>query len=151
MHFKPVALSLAVLLAWHAPASANDDFNRMFARYDTNNDGRISREEARASAAADFQQLDRNRDGVLDAREVGQWIVAELAGGEPLSQEAMQTLLRTTMSEWDANGDGRVTAQEYEAATLRALFAADVDRDGAISREELRRFHAGELTPQPAR
>jgi len=37
--------------------------------YDANNDGRVSLEEAMAKAVADFDQIDRDKNGVISAQE----------------------------------------------------------------------------------
>ncbi|WEJ99885.1 MAG: EF-hand domain-containing protein [Candidatus Sphingomonas phytovorans] len=42
----------------------------MIARLDTNKDGKISREEMRASADARFDKLDTNKDGFIDQAEI---------------------------------------------------------------------------------
>ena len=39
-------------------------------RYDSNNDGKITRRELEAGLRQDFRQADTNHDGVLDADEV---------------------------------------------------------------------------------
>jgi len=42
----------------------------LFKQLDTNNDGRISREEAKGQIRQDFNEIDRNRDGFIDRDEL---------------------------------------------------------------------------------
>lgn len=106
---------------------------------DTNNDGAIDRTEAAAfpRLAAKFNELDRNRDGKLDASERPQHKGHGRRGhdgpGDGFGRVAQA----------DTDGDGRIS--RTEAATLPWIgekFAdIDANRDGFLVRSELTKYH----------
>jgi uncharacterized low-complexity protein len=58
------------------PKGSDKDVGRAdFKRYDTNNDGYITREEAKSSSglSSRFKDLDKDGDGKLSAQEFGGW------------------------------------------------------------------------------
>ena len=87
---------------------------------DTDGDGKISRAELTAVHASLFDQLDRNKDGVVDMSE-GDAHFLEIA---------------------DFNHDGRVTREEnntYAAEAAAADLAnCDADKDDSISGDEMK-------------
>ncbi|HEY0504946.1 MAG TPA: hypothetical protein VGD42_15805 [Lysobacter sp.] len=105
-------------------------------KIDANNDGVIDRTEAAAHPrlAAKFDELDRNRDGKLDAGERPQ----HKGGRHGRHGGGMSRIV-----EADQDGDGRIS--RTEAATLSWIGGkfADIDanRDGFIVRSELTRYH----------
>jgi len=86
---------------------------------DKNNDGKITRDELAAVHATLFDQLDRNKDGVVDAKE-GDAHFLDLA---------------------DFNRDGKVTREENATyaseAAARDLANCDANGDDALSGEEI--------------
>jgi hypothetical protein len=64
-----------------APAGENRFAQHMLDRLDTNHDGKVTRDEMRADAAARFDAADTNHDGTLDESE----------------QEAMRGMMRQRM------------------------------------------------------
>lgn len=88
-------------------------------RADTNGDGMISREEAKAQADARFAAMDTNHDGVLTADE--------------LTGPGARGLARA-----DADGDGKITHAEYDAAMAKRFARLDANGDGVISADEIR-------------
>jgi hypothetical protein len=83
-------------------SEARLEYIREFKKIDTANKGRITMDEAVAYYSARFTELDRNRDGYLDAREL-----------EPLipimnSRSASELLLKL-----DRNSDNRLSRTEF--------------------------------------
>jgi Ca2+-binding EF-hand superfamily protein len=101
----------------------DDDRDDSFANLDTNNDGRVERSEWHGSADA-FEWLDRNRDNALSRLEVV---------GESTRQSGFDSFAsldynrnnvlefpewrwsRRSFDTYDANHDGRLTRQEFDA------------------------------------
>jgi hypothetical protein len=88
-----------------------------FARADTNNDGKVTREEANAWLAARFAEIDANKDGGLTLEEIRAFYTARRGEGRG-PPEAM-----------------RERMDERQAARFRFV---DADLDGKISLPELR-------------
>lgn len=83
-------------------------WTQMLATYDTDQDGRLSRDEFPGTEKW-FAGLDRNRDGVLSDAD-HRW------NSEPSSPSFQQTVRRI-----DANDDGRITAAELQAMTEKLI------------------------------
>jgi Ca2+-binding EF-hand superfamily protein len=97
-----------------------DDADRedRFGDLDTNNDGRISRNEWHGSNAV-FEALDANRDGVLTR--------AEAVGTETGPEDEFRSV--------DVNGDGYIARNEWHW-NQSAFDRLDVNRDGRLARQE---------------
>lgn len=87
---------------------------------DTNNDGRISRDEWNKKPKA-FDRRDQNKDGYLTPEEIGK--------GKRNGKHALKQM--------DVNNDGRLSRDEWKGdpETFRSL---DANNDGVITREELK-------------
>ncbi|MEJ0073846.1 MAG: calcium-binding protein [Alphaproteobacteria bacterium] len=114
---RTVSISLATLAAfrvvpaWAAPKSV---------MFDTDNDGTVDLAEAKKAASALFDQIDRDKDGTLDKRELrGRLSAKELAAADP-------------------DKDGTLTKEEYLAVVEQRFKAADPDNDGTLDAKELR-------------
>ena len=88
---------------------------------DWNNNGRVERSEWYGSAAA-FNQLDRNRDGVLTRFEV--------VGGVNAPNDAWDEFVSL-----DFDRNGALTRDEWHWSA-RSFNQQDVNRDGRLSRQE---------------
>jgi hypothetical protein len=60
-------------------------------------------------------------------------------------------MMRMIFALMDADGDGTVSLQEWQAAHERIFKAMDVDKDGTVSFEEMMNFMHGSGRPQRAR
>lgn len=90
---------------------------------DANRDGEISAIEIR-NAEHELDRLDSNRNGSLETPEmVPDYVISAVLG---------------LMKRLDVNHDGRIEAHEFGGEPLRSLLtAADIDRDGNVTLEEL--------------
>lgn len=111
---------------------------------DTNHDGLISREEAKAlpRIAEQFDAIDANKDGQISTEELRAFHQAHRGGQRG---EMWKSL--------DANGDGRLSRDEVAKHPRLAndFDAIDANRDGFLSPEELqaaRPRHAGKAGPK---
>jgi hypothetical protein len=134
MFLRPIALAGALLMCAVAPAGAQeaqDEIVRLpgqgftkpeakrpkgtpdrlvaggglFLSFDTNGDGRITREELAAGTSAAFRTADTNGDGYLTAFEQISW-----ADSLPTRDDSLTNPVR-----FDPNLDRRVSPEEFEA------------------------------------
>ncbi len=98
----------------------------VFSGIDTNNDGTIDLDEAKAAASAVFDKLDVNHDGTLDRPELRR---------------------RIPEQDWriaDPDNDNTLTKDEYLNYVEFAFKRADTNSDGTVDANEAR-MHAGRL------
>ena len=93
---------------------------------DTDNDGTISLDEAKAAADRVFDQLDHDHDGTLDRPELR---------GRVLDQDWATA---------DPDNDKTLTKDEYLDYVETVFKRADTDRDGTVDAKEAR-THAGRV------
>ena len=99
---------------------------QLFEQADGDKDGRLTRAELDAFAAANLQRFDANGDGRLGLEEFqGLW--TEFT--RPVRVRAFQFV--------DHDGDGGLTTAELQEPLDRALDQLDRDGDGSIARDEL--------------
>ncbi|HEV7489387.1 MAG TPA: EF-hand domain-containing protein [Rhodanobacteraceae bacterium] len=96
-----------------------------FDEMDTNHDGFVSREEFMAAQKKRFDEFDTNHDGKIDAREI--------ASSPPLMERNLSTAAHMIM-QWDSNGDGIVTADEFKKFSEGRFAAQDKAGTGKIPR-----------------
>jgi Ca2+-binding EF-hand superfamily protein len=97
----------------------------MLEMFDSNGDGTVTIEEARAVQTDRMTRFDVNGDGGLTLQEF-EALFAELA--HPRMVDGFQRL--------DADGDGVVTADEMDAPMTRMAQRMDTDGDGDIDRDD---------------
>lgn len=95
----------------------------LMSQFDTNKDGKLSKDEV----AARFDQLDANKDGFLSPDELAA-ARAQFAGRRP---------------RMDTDGDALVSREEAKNSPMLAqnFDAIDVNKDGQLSRDEMRTYH----------
>lgn len=96
-----------------------------FDEMDTNHDGFVSRDEFQAYQKKRFDEFDSNHDGKIDAKEI--------ASSPPLMERNLKTAERM-VKEWDTNGDGVVTADEFKKDADARFTKQDKAGTGKIPR-----------------
>jgi Ca2+-binding EF-hand superfamily protein len=127
-----------------AGARLRERFLRRLEAMDTDKDGRVSKSEWKGPEQA-FDQFDRNHDGYLDAKDAPHRPGAGGPAGRrdrpgrdgQVSKEALARM-KAQFAKLDANGDGRITSDEFPNA--RMLAAVDANHDGAVTLEEVLGF-----------
>ncbi|NBN62985.1 EF-hand domain-containing protein [Pannonibacter tanglangensis] len=101
----------------------------LFDRFDTDADGKVSREEFDRVRGELFAKADPAGSGAFDLTGFGA-IFADL--GEPRLVRMFQDL--------DANGDLAITAEENAARTAGLVGALDANEDGVVTRADFRKM-----------
>jgi Ca2+-binding EF-hand superfamily protein len=106
---------------------------------DTNGDGMISREEAKAlpRIAAHFDEIDANHDGQISADELRAF--REKQGGDATKHRGAM------FKKLDTDGDGRISRAEAQAGAPRLaehFDEIDTNKDGFISMDEMKAAQA---------
>jgi|GEM_PF-4946623 hypothetical protein len=114
---------------------------------DTNKDGLVSREEAKAHEhlAAHFDVIDLNHDGHIDAGEFRQHH-ASMMGGEMMggNKAERRAKAKERWKSTDRNKDGKLDLAEAQVGMpkLAENFSkVDGNNDGYVTPEEMREFH----------
>jgi Ca2+-binding EF-hand superfamily protein len=102
----------------------------LFSRLDTNNDGKLTREEL--SRAADlFSTLDTNQDGVLSPREL-------MGDAEDTQARASNPAAGPFFQRLDTNNDGSISQEEAPPRIKQNFEKLDTNGDGKLSPAEFR-------------
>ena len=96
-----------------------------FDEIDTNHDGFISRDEFLAAEKKRFDEFDTNHDGKIDAKEI--------ASSPPLMERNIKAAERM-VQQWDTDGNGIVTADEYKKSAEARFAKQDKDGTGKLAR-----------------
>ncbi len=125
MRYK-LAVVLPLLAVGVAPATGfaqadttPTDKSLVMSKIDTDNDGTISLDEAKAAATAKFDALDTDKEGTLDA--------SELTG----------IIAKGTLTKADKDKDATLDKAEYVDFIAKKFVAADTDKDGTLDAKEL--------------
>ncbi len=110
----------------------------MFDRFDTDKDGRISKEEMRAGTDKIFAEADTNKDGFVSKEE--------MEAHHKAMHDKMRGAMRDRMQErWkaaDKDGDGSLSKAEVDAAKMthlsRDFDKLDKNKDGKLTPDEIR-------------
>ena len=110
----------------------------MFDRFDTDKDGRISKEEMRTATDKMFAEADTNKDGFISKEE--------MEAHHKAMREKMHEKMRDKMQErWkaaDKDGDGALSKAEVDAARMphlsRDFDKLDKNKDGKLTPDEIR-------------
>jgi Ca2+-binding EF-hand superfamily protein len=100
----------------------------VFERSDANKDGTVTREEFIAARADHFAKLDRNSDGYIDSGDVPKRLAArrqQQGGGDFM------------VGQFDADGDGKVSKEEFVNGPTLAFDRADTNKDNVLDAKEL--------------
>jgi Ca2+-binding EF-hand superfamily protein len=98
-----------------------------FRGIDTDNDGTIDLNEAKAAAGAVFDRLDVNHTGALDRAELRgrisekDWAIADPDHDKTVSRDEYLNFVEFAFKRADKDGEGTVDAKEARAPAGRAL------------------------------
>ncbi len=101
---------------------------RLFERYDTSGDGRVTQ--------ADIDEVRAERHAAFDADGDGELTLEEY---EALWLDAMRRHMVRSFQRLDVDGDGRVTVEEFQAPFARIVERLDTAEDGVVTRDDVRR------------
>jgi Ca2+-binding EF-hand superfamily protein len=117
-HVRGIGIVVALGIALGASQTVAGYAASLLRTIDTDNDGTIDLNEAKAAAARVFDRLERDNDGTLDARELkGRLSAKEFAAADP-------------------DHDGTLTKDEYLALVEQRFKAANTDADDTIDAKE---------------
>lgn len=116
-----------ILLATLAALQSPLDPVALFVTADRNNDGVVTRAEFLVARNINFDRLDRDRNGTLQA--------AELSTAAPGMTARMA--VRSGFGLFDQNGDGRLSRQELRQGPTVAFDRADRDGNDRLTRAEI--------------
>src|SRR5579859_1607177 len=130
----------------NAPAPRRDWADRYLARLDTERKGFVTLQDAERYAAAQFDRLDTNHDGVVDRDEFLASAKRSLDRASPARKAQVQRSLdrrETLFKTLDQHGDGKLTKDEYLAGTREHFTEIDVKKSGMVTADDLRQAHRG--------
>lgn len=108
---------------------------RMFEMLDTDKDGAVGGEEARAAMLEQLKKFDADSDGNLSLDEFAAMWAAHM---RPMMVDRFQF--------HDDDGDGSVTPEELTAPFARMMRRMDKNGDGKIGPDDMQRHGGGEGT-----
>jgi len=114
------------------PGAASAQSVDQLAQADSNGDGSVTKQELLDMRAANFGRLDRNGDGFVDSNDSPPMGPPKKRFEEVLAQ----------VKAADANGDGRIAKQELVGAPTPRFDAADKDKNGVLSSQEMAALRA---------
>ena len=101
----------------------------MLQRFDADGDGKVTENEFRNGHAQTFDAMDGNHDGTVGSEEMTAYVNAQRANRK--------------LSRMDANGDGKVSRDEFGQYADARFTRADANQDKALTADELARRHGG--------
>ncbi len=152
--FRTLPLIIAVLapISAHAqsnapqPAPRHDWADRYLARLDPDRKGFVTLQDAERFASAQFDRLDKNRDGAVDHDEFVASAKRSLERASEARKAQVQRSLdrrETLFKTLDQHGDGKLTKDEYLAGTRQHFAEIDVKKAGMLTADDLRQAHRG--------
>lgn len=125
---KLILAGAALLAAPAAFAQSQGDGMKLLTGADANGDGVVTRDEYARARAANFARLDRNKDGAISKADF-----KRLARFKPDAARRLDALIAAM----DTNQDGTATRAEFEAAPMPLFDRADANGDGRIDANEM--------------
>jgi Ca2+-binding EF-hand superfamily protein len=105
----------------------------MLLGFDANDDGKLSQEEIDQGRANQLKKFDKDGDGTLN-----------LAEYEALWLDAKRERMVDRFQGHDADGDGKVTAEEFGERFADMVKFMDSNDDGVLDESDMRRRYGGE-------
>jgi len=105
-----------------------------FNKLDTNQDGKVTREELKADITTRFSAIDTNKDGKVTQDEASQYFTAK--------RDEMKQKFGERLKEADTNKDGKWSKEELSKMPERRFGKLDANSDGFVTQQELEAHHA---------
>lgn len=120
-------------------------------QWDADGDGAVSAAEARERRAEIFYMFDADEDGVLSGAEYDAFDRTRAAdmANQPNAHALGPVVQGMERSFTDADGDGRVTEEEFLAANEAWLARLDADGDGVVTTADFAARMSGGATAWP--
>ncbi|HZT02802.1 MAG TPA: EF-hand domain-containing protein [Steroidobacteraceae bacterium] len=132
LELSALLLACAAVLSACTPLNARTRSSaaQMLASADANHDGTVTRAEFIAARASRFSKLDRNSDGYIDAGDLPKRLRRRHKAADRMS---------ALIAQFDEDGDGRISRDEFVNGPTLAFDRADTNRDAVLSPDELKR------------
>lgn len=139
--------SLPAFAQTQAPPPPRRDWaERYLARLDADKKGYITLADAERFATRQFDRLDANHDGIVDHDEFVASAKRSLERAKPERKPTAQRALdrrEALFHTLDQHGDGKITKEEYLAATRAHFAEIDTGKTGKITVADLRAARHG--------
>ncbi|WP_161471002.1 EF-hand domain-containing protein [Tropicimonas marinistellae] len=136
----PLAMTLTIL-GTSALAQQFTTGGGFMARWDANNDGKVTLSEVETRRSSLFSTYDTNGDGALSAAEFDRITPQSVGGRQSSSLRGTRQVVR---SQIDTNGDGLVTRNEYVAGAQIWRDRMDLNGDGVLTSADFGRAGMGQ-------
>lgn len=107
---------------------------KVFAKLDSDSNGKISLDEFRPRAEKRFLKLDGNNDGAVSAAEI-----------DAALKKAIDARRIRIMKTMDADSNGSVSKAELDDFVAKMISAADADSDGGLTLDEIRKYRVAKF------
>ena len=111
----------------------------LFKKADTDNDGTLTKDEAKAMPRVlkNFDAIDTDKDGTVSLDEIRAAMAKAGKGGKDMHAQAVERFKAA-----DKDNDGTLTKDEAKALPMVAknFDAIDADKDGTVSEQEVHDF-----------
>jgi Ca2+-binding EF-hand superfamily protein len=137
----PIMAIAAAACTALATASPKHGSTTEFTMMDADKDGKVSAAEHANGAKMMFEKMDANKDGVVTADEMT--AAHKAVTGKPARKSDLSA--QDKIKVVDADGDGKLSADEHAKASASMFTKMDGNQDGFLSKQELAAGHAAML------
>ena len=130
-----LALLLPIAATHAAHAQSVEHPARLIQKLDTNHDGALDRGEFRTARNDKFDVVDTNEDDVISRSEY-EIVVVRFRALHGLDQNGQPEAQYNVFDRVDADGDERVTRDEFNEAADRLFIRLDANADGLLTVED---------------
>jgi Ca2+-binding EF-hand superfamily protein len=118
-----------------APRHSRTDY---FERLDANKDGAVTAQEMVVYRHKRFTEIDANGDGKITKEEFMAYSPkAKPAGAKASDAKASDARKAKYFERLDADKNGVVSGEEWDAVATKQFAALDADKDGKVTKEEM--------------
>ena len=120
------------------PEQAASPADAFMQQLDTDGDGKVTLDEAKAPQKEQFTKMDTDGSGTITADEASTAFKGQVPPEmlEAMKERGMPDPGETFVKNLDTNGDGSVDATEFEQPSAKSFAAMDKDGDGGATKEE---------------